>query len=158
MLFRSRSVSHLAVDLQSLVTEITQSFEERIASLGAAITLQEPLPTVHGDKTLLSQVFVNLLDNALTYHRPGVAPRVTIGYSSTIAGPIISIADNGIGIASKHYERIFTIFQRLHSDDEFAGTGIGLAIVKKSVELMGGQIWVDAKVGEGSTFYMKLPH
>lgn len=153
-----RPVRSQTVDLRPLIMQIVDSFDARIISLGATITVSEHLPVVHGDKTLISQVFVNLLDNALTYHRPNVPPRITIDYVPSVGNYVVSVADNGIGIASKHYEKIFTIFQRLHSDNEFVGTGIGLAIVKKSVELMGGQIWVESKVGEGSTFYVRLPH
>ena len=153
-----RPVRHEAVDLRLLVTQIVESLVEQRAVPGAVITVGNNLPVVHGDKTLISQIFINLLDNALTYRRPDVPPQLAVDYTSSAGSYVISVADNGIGIAAKHYEKIFTIFQRLHSDDEYTGTGIGLAIVKKSVDLMNGQIWVESKVGEGSTFYVRLLH
>ena len=115
------------------------------------------MPVVQADRTLISQIFINLLDNALTYHHPAVLPRVTVGCTPTGDAYLICVADNGIGISAENYDRIFHIFQRLHSEEEYSGTGIGLAIVKKSVELLGGQVWVESVVGEGSKFWVKLP-
>lgn len=111
---------------------------------------------VSGDQTLLNQIFTNLLDNALTYRRPDVPLQITVSCQEEADHIIISVADNGIGISPEFHEKIFNIFQRLHDQDEYPGTGIGLAIVKKSVELLGGQVWVESVVGEGSTFCVKL--
>lgn len=152
-----RTIRYQPVDLPQLVKQIVDSFSDKVAATGAAITVPEDLPVVHGDSTLISQIFINLLDNALTYRRSELPPQITIGYTAEVDSYVISIADNGIGIARKHYDRIFTIFQRLYSDEEYAGTGIGLAIVKKSAELMGGQVWVESTDGEGSIFRVRLP-
>ena len=109
-----------------------------------------------GDQTLLSQLFTNLLENAITYKRPDVPPQVEVTYELEGENVIVTVSDNGIGIPEEYYEKIFNIFQRLHGDEEYPGTGIGLATVKKSVELLGGSIWVESVVGEGSTFRVKL--
>ncbi len=110
-----------------------------------------------GDKTLLNQIFANLLDNAITYRREDVPVRVTVTWQSQDRDVVIRVRDNGIGIPAEYYDKIFNIFQRLHSDEEYPGTGIGLATVKKSVELLGGQVWVESVDQEGSTFSVRLP-
>lgn len=106
---------------------------------------------------LVSQIFINLLDNALTYHKPEITPVVEISVQPEGPWVLIKLADNGIGIAQKHREKIFNLFQRLHGDDEYPGMEIGLAIVKKAVELMSGQAWLESESEMGSTFYVKLP-
>jgi signal transduction histidine kinase len=112
---------------------------------------------VLGEKTLLSQIFSNLLENALTYRRPAVPPRVTVSWQAGAGLAVIRVSDNGIGIPAEHQEKIFHIFQRLHNEDEYPGTGIGLATVKKCVELLGGQVRVESIMGEGSTLSIELP-
>jgi signal transduction histidine kinase len=112
---------------------------------------------VIGDHTLLSQVFTNLLENAFTYHNPDVPPQVSVTYHSEDNYVVVEVKDNGIGIPLEYHDKIFNMFQRLHSEDEYPGTGIGLATVRKSVALLGGSVWVESKVGEGSTFFVRLP-
>jgi light-regulated signal transduction histidine kinase (bacteriophytochrome) len=152
-----KAVRFQLVALQPLVAQILQSLSERISETSATVTVVENLPVIEADRTLIGQILINLLDNALTYRRAGVNPLITIDCSSDKNSVVISVTDNGIGIAKKNYERIFNIFQRLHSDEEYSGTGIGLAIVKKSTDLMGGLVWVESVEGEGSTFYVKVP-
>jgi PAS domain S-box-containing protein len=127
---------------------------------GARIS-REPLPTLIADSTQLVQLFQNLIGNAIKYRAPGVTPDIRIGVESIskTGGPAwrFSVRDNGIGIESQYIGRIFEIFQRLHTREEYEGTGIGLAICKKIVECHGGRIWVQSKVGEGSTFFFTLP-
>jgi light-regulated signal transduction histidine kinase (bacteriophytochrome) len=115
-----------------------------------------PLPKVAADATQLGQLFQNLLVNAVKFHGART-PRIQV--SAKDAGPewIFSIADNGIGIAPEYFERIFQIFQRLHTLEEYSGTGIGLAICKKIVERHGGRIWLESVVGEGSIFHFAIP-
>ena len=105
----------------------------------------------------LAQVLYNLINNGLKFHRPNTPPHVTVSYEETEGFGRISVTDNGIGIAPQHQERIFQVFERLHGTEEFPGTGIGLAIVKRSVGRMGGRVGLQSEVGRGSTFWLELP-
>ena len=120
-----------------------------------ALVTHDPLPTVMADRPQLGQLFQNLIGNAIKF-RGNEPPRVHISASRNGSGWIFSVRDNGIGIAPEYSERIFIIFQRLHSRQEYAGTGIGLAICKKIVERHGGHIWVESEVGKGATFHFSL--
>jgi light-regulated signal transduction histidine kinase (bacteriophytochrome) len=109
------------------------------------------------DRTQLVQLFQNLIGNAIKYRRP-VRPEIHV--SARRGGPdewIFSVCDNGIGIEPKYFDKIFLMFQRLHSRDEFSGTGIGLTLCKKIAERHGGRIWVERNPGPGSTFHISLP-
>lgn len=121
-----------------------------------AVILKDPLPVVMGDGLLLSQLFQNLISNAIKF-RSTDRPRIEITAAPQKKEWIFKVKDNGIGIAPEFHERIFIIFQRLHGRAEFPGTGIGLAICKKVVELHGGRIWVESNPGQGSTFFFTLP-
>ena len=101
-------------------------------------------------------LFQNIIGNAIKY-RSHETPKIHISSKKENDHYIISFKDNGIGIDPKHLERIFTIFQRLHRNDEYEGTGIGLAIVENIVHQHGGQIWVESELGKGSTFYFTIP-
>ncbi len=127
-----------------------------IAENGAVVT-HDPLPALMMDQLQLTQVFQNLVGNAVKYRRSEV-PRVHV--SATKNGEnesVFSVRDNGLGIDSQYFERIFVLFQRLHGRNEFEGTGIGLAICKKVLERLGGRIWVESQPEQGSTFYFALP-
>jgi signal transduction histidine kinase len=122
----------------------------------ARVTIGE-LPFVRGDLHMLSQLWQNLLANAVKFQRPGRAPEIRIKAVAGADDWRFSISDNGIGIAPDHREQVFGVFRRLHPMEEYSGTGIGLAICKKVVQLHGGEIWVEAAAGEGSTFTFTLP-
>jgi light-regulated signal transduction histidine kinase (bacteriophytochrome) len=126
-----------------------------IAETGARVTYGE-LPTVLADATQLGQLFQNLIGNALKFCTGGT-PEITISAERTGGEWLIHVRDNGIGIDPAYAERIFIIFQRLHSREEYPGTGIGLAICKKIVERHGGRIWVESQPGQGATFTFSLP-
>ena len=139
-------------------TVLNQSFNDlkvAIEENGAVVT-HDPLPTVMVDRSQLGQLFQNLVGNAIKF-RGNEPPRVAISASRNGNGWTFSVRDNGVGIAPEYSERIFIIFQRLHSRQKYAGTGIGLAICKKIVERHGGRIWVESEVGKGATFYFTLP-
>jgi len=116
----------------------------------------EGLRVVAHEPTLV-QALNNLISNALKFHGPNAAPRVCVSAERKDGRIQISVRDNGIGIASEHLDRIFQVFERLHGQDEFPGTGIGLAIVKRGVQRMGGEIGVDSQPGAGSRFWIELP-
>jgi light-regulated signal transduction histidine kinase (bacteriophytochrome) len=126
-----------------------------IDETGATID-RVPLADVLSDDTQLVQVFQNLIGNAIKFRRPHDAPRIQVGCAKRGPRFVFSVADNGIGIDARHAERIFAIFQRLHTRDEYPGTGIGLAICKKVVERAGGEIWLESAPGKGSTFHFTL--
>jgi chemotaxis family two-component system sensor kinase Cph1 len=152
-----RSAIHAhSVPLGDVLTPITLELSGRVKDIGAELTIADDLPTVYGDSTLLTQIFHNLFDNALNYRRPDVLLRVKVDAKSEGDQVVIRIADNGIGIPHEYHQKIFNVFQRLHSEDEYPGTGIGLSIVKKSVTMLGGDVWVESVVGEGSVFYVRL--
>ena len=153
-----RGAEALRVDLNWLVERITSDLAPRVAETGGALRTPADLPAITTDPTLLRQILTNLLDNALTYHPPNRPPDVTLTYEpATDGGHVFRVADRGIGIPPEHRETIFNIFQRLHSQDQFRGTGIGLAVVRKSAALLGGDVSVESAVGTGSTFTVRLP-
>jgi light-regulated signal transduction histidine kinase (bacteriophytochrome) len=139
--------SVLASTLRTLHIAITES---------AAVVTHDPLPTVRGDEVQIGQVLQNLLSNALKFHGPE-PPRVHIAARREGQHWVFAVRDNGIGINPRHGERIFQVFQRLHTRREYPGTGIGLTTCKKIVEQHGGRIWVESELGRGTTFFFTLP-
>ncbi len=139
--------------------DIFDEARERLTALiresGAQITCDE-LPTVHGDRSQLIQLLQNLFDNAIKY-RSAEPPRIHLSAWREDHAWIFSVRDNGIGIAPKYYKRIFEIFRRLHNQQEYPGTGIGLAVCRRVVHGHGGNLWLDSSPGNGSTFYFTIP-
>lgn len=114
------------------------------------------LPEISAGKTLIRRVFQNLMTNSVKYSKDGMPPIISIAFTDTPTHWEFSVADNGIGIKPNHIERIFVLFQRLHSREQYSGTGIGLSICKRIVENHGGRIWATSLVGKGSTFYFSI--
>jgi signal transduction histidine kinase len=152
-----QAVRRQVVPLRDVLAQIAGDLAGRLTEVGGQLSLPAELPVVQGDPTMLSQIFTNLLGNALTYCRPDTPPQVVVSCHREAGYVIVRVADNGLGIPAEYQAKIFNVFQRLHSEETYPGTGIGLAIVKKSVELLGGQVGVESVVGEGSTFWVKLP-
>jgi PAS domain S-box-containing protein len=147
------------VPLDEVVAAARENLSLAIAESDARIEA-ETLPTVLGDRSQLIQLFQNLIANAVKFHAPGVQPRIEIGTRNLAQdGGIFTffVRDNGIGIDPKHFDRIFVIFQRLHGEDAFPGTGLGLAVCKKIAERHGGTIRVESEPGKGTTFILSLP-
>jgi len=143
---------HLHIAIENAVANVETSIKDRTA----AIQIKDGGLSVHANPTILIQVLTNLLSNAIKFVPANRTPTVTI--AATLAGEKVRIAvtDNGIGVPKTHQNRIFKLFERLHTDAEYPGTGIGLAIVQRGVEKMGGSIMVDSDVGRGSTFTIEL--
>ncbi|HEY1486079.1 MAG TPA: ATP-binding protein [Micromonosporaceae bacterium] len=151
------SRSLVEVDLSALVASIADTFKLPVSASGGAITRTD-LPTVVGEPELLSALMMNLISNGVKFRREGEPIRVSVTGRQVGDDWQITVADNGIGIEREYADRVFVIFQRLHSRDIYPGTGIGLAIAKRIVEYHGGRIWVDSTVpGDGTTFRFTLP-
>jgi len=143
-------------DMNKIIDSVREKFASEIQSSGAVLTT-DALPGIHAKTTLVSQLFEQLVNNALTYHN-GHAPEVHIGYTENEMEYTFSVKDNGIGIDPRYSEKIFILFQRLRNENEASeGTGVGLAICKKIVEMHRGTIWVESEKGKGSTFYFTIP-
>ncbi|HYF63094.1 MAG TPA: PAS domain S-box protein, partial [Herpetosiphonaceae bacterium] len=145
------------VDLGRLLDTLARDMAARLRDSGAAIEIPAGLPVLAADKTLVTQIFSNLLENALTYRKPDAPALIRVTWRDEGDAIIIAVNDNGIGIAAEYHEKIFNMFQRLHSEDAYPGTGIGLATVKKSAELLGGGVWVESDGRSGSQFFLRLP-
>jgi len=151
-----KSDAFASVALAQVIQTATKNLTLAIEESSATITPPAEAPTAIGSRGELVRLFQNLIGNAVKYRHPERAPKIAITIEAGIDEWEISVADNGIGIASEYFERIFGIFQRLHTREQFDGTGIGLAICKKVVEHHGGRIWVDSTPGIGSTFFFTL--
>ncbi len=144
------------VDLGAVAREVVHDLEMRIHDSGGEVVVGE-LPTVEADPLQMRQMLQNLVGNALKFHRPGVAPHVELSAVIDDNTARVCIADNGIGFEEKHANRIFTMFERLHSRQTYEGTGIGLAICRKIAERHGGEIAATSRPGQGSLFTVTLP-
>jgi light-regulated signal transduction histidine kinase (bacteriophytochrome) len=138
--------------LDDALANLTVAIQE-----SATVIRRDTLPTVIADSTQLGQLFQNLIANAIKFRAEGRTPEVAISVSEEGPDWQFAIADNGIGIESQYFERVFRVFQRLHTRTRYPGTGIGLAICKKIVERHGGRIWIESRPGEGTTFRFTLP-
>ena len=147
---------HAEVDAGELVDQALTNLSLVIEETGAEVTVDDGMPVVSGDVSLLTAVFQNLIGNAVKF-RGEQPPRVHVGVRDAGEEWEFSVADNGIGIEPEYADRIFVIFQRLHAKDAYPGTGIGLALSRKIVEYHGGRIWLDADVTSGTTFRFTLP-
>lgn len=146
------------VALSALVREIVAELTAQHAERDIEWRIAE-LPTVSGDRTLLRQALFNLLDNAVKYTGRERAARIEVGTSSDPSGEVvIFVRDNGVGFEMKYAHKLFGVFQRLHRHEEFPGTGIGLAHVRRIIERHRGRVWAESTKGEGASFYLALPH
>ncbi len=151
----TRGKPPVPTDCGSLLDQALANLTLAIDESGVLVE-RDPLPVVPGDEGQLVQLFQNLIGNAIKF-RGQEGPRVRISATEEDAWWVFRVEDNGIGMDSKHAERIFQIFQRLHTREEYEGSGIGLALCKKIVERHGGEIWVESEIERGTTFYFTLP-
>jgi|GEM_PF-1245369 PAS domain S-box-containing protein len=150
----TREKARVPVDVEAVIRKTLANLTFEIKESKAVITVGT-LPKVSADSTHLMQLFQNLVGNAIKYCSN--TPRIHISAERKDGEWLFRVSDNGIGIDPRQFDRIFQIFQRLHANDEYSGTGIGLATCKKIVERLGGHIWVESKPGEGSNFFFTLP-
>lgn len=150
----TENVEFTEVDTNKVITSAMEDLELKVQEKNAQVNIA-PLPNVKGSDIYLTQLFTNLIGNALKFTQQ--QPVVTITGERVDGRVIINVADNGIGISEEHYNKIFESFQRLNSKQEYEGTGIGLAICKRIADIHNGRISVNSKVGEGTTFSVELP-
>jgi len=143
-------------DMEGLVREVFEELKAGLAGRELALTVNA-LPLCHGDPAMLRQVWQNLLGNAIKFTRPKALALVEVGGYTEGADMIYYVKDNGAGFDMQYADKLFGVFQRLHGIEEFDGTGIGLAIVKRIITRHGGRVWAEGKVDEGATFYFSLP-
>lgn len=146
-----------SVSLADAAAESLINLKVMIEETGARVDLARDLPIILGLRSEVVRLFQNLIGNAIKFRKPGQAPVVTVGCRLDGGEWIVSVADNGIGIDPQYHEKIFRIFQRLVTKDQYEGTGIGLAICKKIVDRLGGRIWVESTLGEGCAFFIAFP-
>ncbi|MBL9134214.1 MAG: PAS domain S-box protein [Verrucomicrobiales bacterium] len=151
----SHGSSFAAVPLDEICQKAIENLAVAVRESGATFDI-EPLPQVLGDSTQLTQLFQNLFANAIKFRR-SEPPRIQVGFAEQDSRWTLRVADNGIGIEPEYFDRIFMIFQRLHTRAQYPGTGIGLSVCKRIVERHGGRIWLDSRSGEGTTFFFTLP-
>ena len=152
-----KSLEIHSISFEKILDGIYSDFEKQLKDVNGKLIIPQKLPHIHSDETLIRQIFTNLIDNAINYRRTDTKLEITIGFEETNQGYLIRISDNGIGIPQEHWKKIFNVFQRLHGEDKYPGTGIGLANVEKAVTMLGGSVNVESIVGTGSTFFIKLP-
>jgi light-regulated signal transduction histidine kinase (bacteriophytochrome) len=151
------SVELMAVSLEAVVEEVLTQLEGDIRGNAACVTVEKPLLKVMGHYATLVQVVANLLTNSIKFVAPGVRPQVRVWTEGRDDRVCLRLRDNGIGIAPDYQERIFRVFERLHGPETYPGTGIGLSIVRKGMDRMGGEVGVESAPGQGSTFWLELP-
>ena len=152
-----KSIDIYPISLNKVIDTIHSDFRQKLENVEASFFVEKEIPEILGNEILLQQIFINLIDNAITYRRTDVPLEIKINFEQDAKHVTLKISDNGIGIPKEYWEKIFNIFQRLHSEDNYPGTGIGLATVRKSVTMLNGIIWVDSVVDQGTTFYVNLP-
>jgi light-regulated signal transduction histidine kinase (bacteriophytochrome) len=144
------------VNMTRLASEVARD-QALTAGRPAGLFHIADLPPARGDIVLLRQVWVNLLSNALKYSGGKTEPRLDVWSTSETGRTVYHVRDDGVGFDMAYADKLFVVFQRLHRSDDFPGTGVGLAIVKRIVQRHGGTVWADARLGEGATFSFALP-
>jgi PAS domain S-box-containing protein len=147
----------IELSLDEVVSDVLMHHQAIIKQTCAVVTVQRPLPNACADHTGLFQALCNLVSNSLKFTRPGQPPEITIRAETTDHGVRLWVEDRGIGIDARHHERIFQLFERLHSNADYPGTGIGLSLVRKAVTRMGGNCGVDSSPDTGSRFWIEFP-
>jgi len=157
-----KSTDQQTINCNGLLKQVTDDLDNIIKRTRATVSVSN-LPNIEGSELEIRLLFQNLINNAIKFSKPDTKPIVTVNFEDVFDSELgtnawkFSVKDNGIGIADKHKEKVFAIFQRLHTREEYEGTGIGLAHCKKIVESHGGNLWFESTLGEGSTFFFTIP-
>ncbi|MBU0622326.1 MAG: PAS domain S-box protein [Gammaproteobacteria bacterium] len=149
-------ITYMRIDMENMARTVAAELQAADPASKVQVEI-EPLPAIQGDSAMMRQVFVNLISNAIKFSRHSPAPLIHIGANVGENEVVYFVQDNGAGFDMKFVDKLFGVFQRLHSMSEFEGTGIGLAIVKRVIARQGGRVWAEGKVGAGATFFFALP-
>lgn len=144
------------LDLTSLAKNVYNEFQQETSARNIDFVVEDT-PQVEADRALMTQVLTNLIGNAIKFTKKTENPRIEFGYSEDESNYIYHVKDNGAGFNMKYYDKLFGLFQRLHSQEEFEGTGVGLSIVQRIVSRHNGRVWGEGEVGKGATIYFSLP-
>jgi signal transduction histidine kinase len=153
-----RGTQTSTVSLPSLVDQVLSPYQDEVLRRSIVLTVVVEPMTVRVDASGLALAMRNLVENALKYTRETKNPRIAVVCRRKDGGVLLAVTDNGIGFEMQYHDHIFKLFQRLHRDDQYPGTGIGLALVRKAIERLGGRVFAQSKLGEGSTFTIELPN
>jgi len=146
------------VDMKELAQMVADEIQRAEAGRNGSLEIRiEPLPPARGDRGLLRQVMSNLLQNAAKFTRDRPSARIEVGSRPDSGQTVYYVKDNGAGFDARYADKLFGVFQRLHSTEQFEGTGVGLAIVKRIVQRHGGRVWAEGAANQGATFYFTLP-
>jgi light-regulated signal transduction histidine kinase (bacteriophytochrome) len=151
-----RPIQSSAINMTTLAQTVFDECAAQAPDRNLQFRLQ-PLPAAQGDPAMLRQVLVNLIANAIKYTRPRNPAEIEIGCRQEGEEEIYYVKDNGVGFDPKYASKLFGVFQRLHTEDEFEGNGVGLALVQRVIHRHGGRVWAEAKLNEGATFNFTLP-
>ena len=152
-----RDMARDPVALLPLVQQVLEGYEADIRRMGVQVQMDLPPVTLALDREGMAVVLRNLIGNAIKFSRDRQPPRLDIGSRREAGRLTLWVRDNGVGFDMKYHDRMFGIFQRLHRAEEFPGTGVGLALVAKAVQRMGGRVWAESTLGSGSTFFLEFP-
>jgi light-regulated signal transduction histidine kinase (bacteriophytochrome) len=145
------------VDVNEMIKTIRMELGEKISEKNATVVVESQLPALYDiHSSMIHHVFQNLIANGIKFNT-NENPRIAISYTDHSTHHIFHIRDNGIGISEEYKQKVFQMFKRLHTEQEYEGTGIGLAVCKKIVDFYGGDIWMESQVGQGTSFYFSLP-
>jgi len=152
-----RGLQSSVVSLPELLDSVLLQYSDEVQRRHVQLAVQVEMIRLRVDADGLLLALRNLFENALKYTRERQHPHIRVQAKRNDLGVMLSVADNGIGFEMEYHDHIFKIFQRLHRDDQYPGTGIGLALVRKAVERIGGRVWAESLPGEGATFNIQLP-
>ena len=144
------------LDISALAKNVYQEFEQETKTRNINFVVQD-MPAVEADRALMTQVLTNLIGNAIKFTKKTENPKIEFCYTEDEDNYIYQIKDNGAGFNMKYYDKLFGLFQRLHSQEEFEGTGVGLSIVQRIISRHNGRVWGEGEVGKGATIYFSLP-
>ncbi len=144
------------VDLNLVLKNVKENLAASIKETGAKLEVKK-FTTIKSERSLVFQLFQNLISNAIKYRKPDVIPEVEVGSFEKNNQTVYYVNDNGLGIPKEYFDTVFLAFKRLHNKSDYEGTGVGLAICKKIVEIHNGRIWIESEAGKGATFLFTLP-